>query len=214
MMRHLAIVAILLFASCHRGNRADAPPSSGPPLDESAYPGELRAVDALPGDFLWRQHVTAHWPLGSRGFDAALQKRDDKLTLLGLTPMGTPAFTLVLTDDALTFENRSDRELPFPPRFVVLDLQRVFYPWLPGPPPADGERSGEVEGERVHERYAAGRLVERGFTRLDATPPGTIRVTYRDYEPGAQAPRHAELDNGWFGYRIVVETSAQQALAE
>ncbi len=212
MMRQLALAAILLFASCHRSNRADRPPPSPPPLDERAYPGELRAVDARPGDFLWRQHVTAHWPLGSRGFDAALQKRGSTLTLLGLTPMGTPAFSLVLTDDALTFDNRSDRELPFPPRFIVLDLQRVFYPWLAGPPPQDGERSGEVDGERIHERYASGRLIERTFTRLDATPPGTIRVTYTDYEPAAQAPRHAELENGWFGYRIVVETSAQRGL--
>lgn len=212
MSRPLALAAILLFASCHRGNRADSPPASAPTLDPGAYPGELRAVDALSDDFLWRQHVTAHWPTGSRGFDAALQKRDGTLTLLGLTPMGTPAFTLVLTDDALTFENRSDRALPFPPRFIVLDLQRVFYPWLPGAAPSDGERSGEVEGERVHERYANGRLIERTFSRVDATPPGTIRVTYSGYEPSATAPHHAELDNGWFGYRIVVQTSAQQPL--
>jgi hypothetical protein len=127
--------------------------------------------------------------------------------------MGTPGFTLVLTDDGLTFDNRTDRELPFPPRFIILDLQRVFYPWLDGPPPASGERSGQVAGERVHERYDRGRLIERTFERLDQTPPGLIRVTYEGYEPEAEAPARAELHNAWFGYRIVVETSDQTSRA-
>lgn len=212
MTRALVIALAAFLASCHRPQHTGAQADSGAALDPGAYPGELRPVDALEGDFLWRQRVTAHWAVGSRGFDAALQKQLGRLTLLGLSPMGTPGFTLVLTDDGLTFDNRTDRELPFPPRFIILDLQRVFYPWLDGPPPASGERSGQVAGERVHERYDRGRLIERTFERLDQTPPGLIRVTYEGYEPEAEAPARAELHNAWFGYRIVVETSDQQRL--
>ncbi|MCB9786251.1 MAG: DUF3261 domain-containing protein [Deltaproteobacteria bacterium] len=213
MKRPIVGSLLLLLSACaHPGPAPGDPALGGAPPDDAAYPGTLRPVQALAGDFLWRQRVTAHWPTGTRGFDAALQKRGAVLTLVGLSPMGTPAFTLTLQDGEIAFENKTRQELPFPPRFIVLDLQRVFYPWLDGPPPEDGERADIVDGERIIERYEGGHLVERTFERADATPPGIIRVTCEGYEDGARAPRHAELDNAWFGYRIVVETSDQRAL--
>ncbi|MEE9385777.1 MAG: DUF3261 domain-containing protein [Nannocystaceae bacterium] len=60
---------------------------------------------AVQGDFMWRQRVTARWEEGCRGFDAVLQEQGSVLTLLGLPPMGTAAFVIVLGGEQLSFHN-------------------------------------------------------------------------------------------------------------
>jgi hypothetical protein len=186
-----------------------------PELHDSDYPGLVRAPSVLPDDVLWRQHVTATWgEQDAHGFDAALQKQGDVLTLIGLTPLGSAGFVLVLRGERLEFENRTGDELPIPPRFILLDVQRVFFPWL-GPPGGaldDGEHAGLMADERVVERWQGGRLVERRFTRTDGQPQGEITVRYTWDQPGWIAPTRAIVDNGWFGYRLVVETSEETRL--
>lgn len=174
------------------------------------YPGVLRAPETLPTQVLWRQRVTAFWGEGDeRGFDAAVQRRGDTLTVLGLSPTGSVGFSIVQRGDDVELTNRMPERFPFPPRNVLLDVQRSFYPWLPGDPgdaPTDGERSGEVDGERVHETWRQGRLVERRFTRLDGEPAGTLRIRYTWDRADWSVPTHTELDNAWFGYRLEIET--------
>lgn len=180
-------------------------------LRESDYPGELRAPADLPFDVVWQQRVTASWGEGERrGFDAAIQKRGDTLTVLGFAPMGMVGFSIVMRPaGAIDVTNETGERMPFPPRFILLDVQRAFYPWL-RPPVADGDRSGEVDGETVAEVWQGGRLVRRVFTRADRA--GEIRV---DYEWGAadrRGPTRVRLANGWFGYELAVETHAETLL--
>ena len=96
----------------------------------------------------------------------------------------------------------------------MLDVQRAFFPWLPEATraDADGVRTGTVGDERVTERFEGDQLRERCFARLDGQPVGTVCVTYEGWAPGAAAPARAVLVNGWYGYRLEVETHAQQAL--
>ena len=64
----------MAFAACttatqqRRGGLAELKPD--------AYPGELRAPSAMPGNFVLRQYVTAHWrergEKKKRGFDAVV----------------------------------------------------------------------------------------------------------------------------------------------
>jgi hypothetical protein len=209
------VVAFLLLASC-----------AGPPrprLADADYPGELRPPAALPPDVLWQQRVTAIWGEGEqRGFDAAVQKQGETLTVIGMSPVGAPGFVLVLCCGNVALTNDSGMEMPFPPRFVVLDVQRVFYPWLApaaGGVATDGEVVGTVGGERITERRTGGRLVERRFERLDGKPAGTIVVRYEwgevpqsESNAPKQAPARATLDNAWFGYRIVIDTHTEALL--
>jgi hypothetical protein len=199
-MRGLGVAALLAGLA---GLVACAAPPRGPPrLSDADYPGLLRSATELPGDLLWRQRVTATWgDARPRSFDAALQKQGDTLTLIGLSPLGTTAFVVVLRDGAIDFREESGEDLPFPPRFILLDVQRVFYPWLP-----PGQREGLVGDERVVEDFVDGRLAERRFTRLDGQPAGTITVRYEWGGQAWRAPVRAELDNGWFGYRLTVVT--------
>lgn len=208
-VRALAGVLVLsLVAAC--GPRPRRPTM---PKDPAAYPGTLRSPAALEHDFFWRQQVTARWGnKRKRGFQAVLQRQGEELKMVALSPMGQPGFVITLAGEAVSLENKTRRKLPFPPRFILLDIQRTFFPWLPGDAPADGERRGEVDGEEVVERYAGGRLVERTFRRLDAKPPGLIRVTYEGWPAEGDAPAMAVLDNGWFGYRLEIATVEQRRL--
>jgi hypothetical protein len=168
----------------------------------------------MPGSFLWQQRVTARWGDGEqRGFDAALQKHGDTLVLVGLTPLGTKAFVVTQRGEAISVDNDSGQRMPFPPRYIMLDVQRVFFPWLAGEAwSGEQTRSGEVAGERVSERFESGHLRERCFERLDGQPAGRLCVSYEGWEAGLEAPVRAVLDNTWFGYRIEIDTLAQQVL--
>lgn len=210
--RLTAACVLLAVAACHsRPQRV---------LADADYPGELLPPAALGADLLWQQRVTASWgDSEQRGFDAAVQKQGDTLTVIGLSPLGQAGFVLVQRGLQVTFENHTDMHLPFPPRYVLLDVQRAFFPWLPplaaGTAGAgDGEREQIVGQERVVEVHEGGRLVERRFTRLDGKPAGTIVVRYEwtGTDAGRRAPTRAVLDNGWFGYRMTVDTHTEAAL--
>ena len=190
-------------------------------LPEREYPGVLREPASLGREVLWRQRVTAFWGEGERrGFDAAVQCQGDTLTVLGLSPTGSMGFAIVLEDGQVELTNHMPERIPFPPRYVLLDVQRAFYPWLPQPDELDaapragaGLRQGVVDGEVVSEVLAGGRLVERSFRRLDGEPPGTITIRYDWTEPGWDVPSRVELENGWYGYRLEIETHEVTALA-
>lgn len=209
----MSLVLLALGSGC-------ASASARPSLTDADYPGVLRAPASLGVDLLWRQRVTARWGDGDRrGFDAVVQKRGDTLTVMGLSPLGALGFAIVQRGDALELLDQmpaSERPegLPFPPRFILLDVQRALYPWLPEGtgPRADGDHAGDVDDEHVVEVWSAGRLLERRFTRLDGAPAGTILVRYQGgLALGAMPPR-LTLENGWFGYQLEVETLEQVLL--
>jgi hypothetical protein len=204
-MSRSVLLAATLLLGC-----ATTPASS--PEATAEYPGTLLPATSYGPDFQWQQRVTARWHAKERGFDAVLSKADDELLLVGLGPMKTPGFFVRLRDGDVHFENRTPRELPFEPRYMLLDVQRVYYPWIPGAPPNTGERHHRTDGESVYERWQDGRLVERRFVRDDGRPQGEITVRYEGWEDGLDAPRRATLDNGWLGYALVIETIVQQRL--
>ncbi|MBK7948120.1 MAG: DUF3261 domain-containing protein [Deltaproteobacteria bacterium] len=209
--------------------RADALGGTGSTQSESeAIPSietaavAMRPVDAWAGSRMLRQRVEVEWPSGRERFDAVLQRRPGELALIGLGPMNLVGFRLALVAGAGTgegaprieFENRSGRPLPFSPAHILADVQRVFYPWLEEPWPGEAgmdcpegcERSGRQEGLAVWERRVAGSLAERRFAiagRLDA---GEVRIRYADWQGEPAMPHRVELENGWFGYRLTIET--------
>ena len=204
-MRRRLAGALLVAAACASEPRA-------PRFSEADYPGLLRPPSALGADVLWQQRVTASWgDEPGRSFDVAVQKRGDTLTLIGLSPLGSTGFVVELRGDAISHQAPAGEELPFPPRYLLLDVERVFFPWLPAGA-ADGERAGEVGEERVVEQVQGGRVRERRFTRLDGQPRGTIVVRYDWKDGDGAAPSQAELDNGWFGYRLSIRTLQETPL--
>lgn len=176
------------------------------------YPGELTPPDAHPGEFVRRQKLTARYRGQERSFEAVLQKQGDALTLIGLTPFGSKAFVLEQRGLEVTFTPYLAGDLPFPPRFILQDVHRVYFAGLGEGPRADGEHVAEAHGERIREVWGAGRLLSREYTRLSADPPGTISIVYRGGMACCSSPRQIELENGWLGYHLSIQTVSEQAL--
>lgn len=175
----------------------------------------LLPVDAWPAERFLRQRVRIEWDGGSESFDAVLQRRPGELSLIGLGPMNLVGFRLALLaadpgsggPDELEFENRSGRELPFSPTHILADVQRVFYPWLlEGAACGDCERSGRRGSVAIFEKLAGDRLVERRFEIPSDPEAGSVRIRYADWQGDPAVPREVVIGNGWFGYRITIET--------
>ncbi len=196
--RTAALVALLAAGCAHRETAPPRPPVTPPTA------AELPPPDAIPGTFSVRQKLTATSPKGGGSFEAVLQKQPGTLTLLGLTPYGSRAFLLQQTKGDVQFTKYIPRELPFAPTFLLLDIHRVLATWL-GPPPADGERSGQVGDETVRERWQAGKLIERTFVSARTNPPGTITISYTGYGSSGIAT-HISLQNARMDYRVDIET--------
>ncbi len=179
----------------------------------------LLPVDAWRGRRLLRQRVRIDWPGGSESFDAVLQRRPGELTLFGLGPMNLVGFRLALLDDdgaggaaqRIEIDNRSGRALPFSAAHVLADVQRVFYPWIddedePDPGCDACERTGRQGAVEVWERGPRARPSERRFALVDPSDASEIRIRYADWQGDPAFPGRVELENGWFGYGLRIET--------
>ncbi len=208
MHRAISSVLLALVASC------GAPPARGAAPE---YPGtltapsELRSPSALGDAFALEHRVRSESAEGTQEFRAVLQKRGDTLVIVGFGPHGGRGFTLTQRGAELEFESQLPRELPFPPRYMLNDVHRVWFRGLEGPLP-DGEHRAEIDGEEIVERWANGRLMERTFRRLDGEPAGTIRVEYEGGLGGDEPPPSVRYDNGWFGYRLTITTLSHQRI--
>lgn len=209
-MKLRMIAMMIALAAC-------GPPRASAPLRD--YPGtlaeagSLRSPAGLGESFALEQRVRAESPEGTHEFRAVLQKRGDTLVIVGFGPHGGRGFVLTQRGEEIEFESQLPRELPFPPRFMMLDVHRTWFAGLEGPLP-DGEHRAEREGEEIVERWEGGVLRERTFRRLDGEPAGLIRVTYEGGLGGAEPPREARLENGWFGYTLTVTTLSHQRIDE
>lgn len=198
MARPLALLLSLAAFGC-----ATTAPHSPTPIADADYPGNLRSPGTLSGDFMWRQQIRAEWPGGASDFEAVLQKRGDTLTLVGMNPLGQVGFVITQTGPTVEVEVRGGPALPFPACFILLDVQRVYFPWLP-----NGTLRANLDGEEVVETWEDGACRRRTFRRLDGVPAGLITVTLG----AGTAPQDASIENGWFGYRLQIETLTHQPL--
>lgn len=207
MARHVSWLGLwLAIAAAAQSGCAPPPPRSPASLKDDAYPGELVDSRSLPDGLFVRQRIDARFGEQRIGFSAVLQTDGGVLSLLALTPYGTRAFLLEQEGQQVRFTRYVDRELPFPSRFILLDVHRTLFAGLPGAPLTDGVHAGERGGERIAERWQAGALLERTFERIDGKPAGLIRIAYHGGMRGRVPPAKVELDNGWFGYRLEIET--------
>lgn len=204
MIRRLFPIAAALLAFACSATTKPAPPQ----LTDAMYPWQLRSPAAFASDFVWQQRLTSTANGETRSLRVVLQKQSDRMVLVGLTPFGTKAFVLDQSGQDVHFEKFFDRSMPFPPRFMLIDIQRSY---LPLGAVGQGETRTELDGEEIVQVFADGHLVERRFRRLDAQPPGTITVQYREFvAPGV--PRHVHIDNRWFGYVLEVTTLEAKTL--
>lgn len=229
MIKTLPISLLLSLVACHTGARGNDPePASTTAFVEqpgeqpdgvtpkSGYPGELISTDAMQPDFLARQQLSGKFQDREFKFEAVLQLRNGTLTVLGLTPFGTKAFVLEQTGTEVSFKPLIDREIPFPPEYMLQDIHRAWFwhvqlPWG-DEPPSEQNPSVEVAGERVTETWTENGLVRRTFERLDGAREGMIRIDYLGGHRTGRPAKQVVLDNGWFGYRLEITTTEWREL--
>jgi hypothetical protein len=188
-----------------------------PALPPREYPGALVAPEALRSPsalgeaFALEQRVRSESPAGTHQFRAVLQLRGDTLVMVGFGPHGGRGFVLTQRGHEVALDWQLPGEIPFPPRYMMHDVQRVWFGGLEGPRP-DGEHRETRGDEELVERWEGGRLRERTYRRLDGPPEGVLRVRYEPGLGGTRPPREVVLDNGWFGYRLVLTTLSHQRI--
>jgi len=198
-VRGVAACAACLLAACGPPRETRAPA-------DDVYPGVLHPPAELTPDFVIEQHVEAKKGEHPGGLDAVLQRRGGELVLVGLGPLGVRAFTIWQDGTDVRYEQRLGPTFPFPPRYVLVDVHRAFFKRLAlsVPAPREGVFHGRLDGEEVEETWHGGELVERRFVREGRA--GAVRVLYG---PGCGVercePATVRLENGWFGYELVIE---------
>ncbi|MFO0624608.1 MAG: DUF3261 domain-containing protein [Polyangiales bacterium] len=198
-----ALAAWVLLTAC-----ATARPTPPRPQD----PGALEDPARYEGSFMMRQRVEVALPTRTLRFEAVLQKQGAALTLVGLTPFGTRAFVLEQRGVEVSFTPTLPMELPFPARYMMIDIQRVFLRSAGRGAAADGVREASVAGEAVRETWANGRLMRRSFSRPG--DPGGADAEYEGGMLGRAAPRVVRYRNRWGDYALTITTLAQQTLRE
>lgn len=158
----------------------------------------------------WQQRVTAVWKDRRESFEAVVLVTSTEVALLGLGPMSAVGFVLRWRDGTLSVENRTSQTIPFDPKWVLLDVQRVFFPWFGSERGVAGERETTRGQQRIVERWVDGDLVERRFYPADAGSEPDIVVHYRG--SGYPAPAWAELEHHRLGYRLRIETATETSL--
>ena len=216
----ISLAGLLALACCHHGEPGTEPASDTAVVVESSadgaaegepgqvepgpgYPGELISTADMGRDFLARQRLKGTFGEQEFAFEAVLQLHKGTLTVLGLTPFGTKAFVLTQTGTEVEFKPLIDREIPFPPEYMLQDIHRAWLwharlPWADAPP---------SEAERVTEQWSENGLVRRSFVRLDGQPPGEIRIDYIGGHRTGRPAKQVVLENGWFGYRLEIQTT-------
>ncbi|MDQ3031992.1 MAG: DUF3261 domain-containing protein [Myxococcota bacterium] len=208
-MRWIIGLTLLTLVAC-------GPAAAPAPVRD--YSGPLRAPISYPTDLAIDHQITAIHAEGSDTFRALLEKSGDTLVMVGLAPHGARAFTLTQEGDDVRFESQIPRDLPFPAHFMLIDVHRTWLIGLIEPLP-DGVHESTLDigetTETMVDTWADGRLMERTFRRPAADGEGVIRITYEGGlapDPSAPAPSRIELDNGWFGYRLVMENITRAPL--
>lgn len=206
--RILLLPLLTALAACPATTPTTAPETAS----KAGYPGELLDPASVAQNFSIRQHIEGAYGERKVSFEAVVQKKGETLLVLTLTPYGSRAFLVQQTGQHVEIESFIPRELPFNPRFILLDVQRVFMMGLPDGPHGDGWHEAQLGEELVRERWQDGQLYERRYQRLDHTPSGAVVVNYAGgYTPGERPPT-ITLRNEWLGYELSLKTSDFQVL--
>ncbi len=204
--RMLLAAACFILAACAARRE---PLTAVPPRE---YPGTLVLPSSIPVDFIAQQEVRVRHGDRRVRFRSVLQKRGNTITVLGLTPFGSRAFLLQQEGPEVSFTAYVDRQLPFPPRYILLDIHRALFIGIGTGPMADGTHSARRHGEVIRERWREGRVVERTFERESGDPPGLITIRCEDGMLPGVPPSRLTFHNDWFHYDMTILTSSYEEL--
>jgi len=200
-VRGLGVAVTLLVLAC--SHRVEAPvPAAADQVEVMRW-----GVIGSTGEFFVRQRLQFQVGGESGSFDAALQVTCGTLTVVGLTPLGTPLFSIRQQGSRIEVDADSTMRWPFPPERLLLDVHRAFLYPMPVPAPADGIHVYDFQGVSVREAWQAGRLQERTISAPSRGRPGLIHVLYEGGWIPGDLPERTWLKNGTDGYSLSIQSS-------
>lgn len=101
--------------------------SLGLPPRLADCPGPLRPVGEIAGDFVRQERIRVRGERVDEAFGLVLQKRGARLVVLGFTPFGAKAFSLVQSGLEVESASHLGRALGVPPENVLRDLHRAYF---------------------------------------------------------------------------------------
>lgn len=209
-MKQAALLLLVVAASSTFGCSMQPPPAANPV--ERVYEGALVDVAPFGADYIARQRVEGRHGDARFRFSAVLQKSGGTLTLLALTPIGTRAFVLEQTGEDVTFTPYVDRDLPFPPRYILIDIHRSLFVGIGSTPLADGQHIAHRFNEQITEQWEGGKLQVRSFRRDTGRPSGAVEVEYFGWTDFGVPATEVRLSNEWFGYELTITTESYDPL--
>jgi hypothetical protein len=178
-------------------------------------PDTLVDPGQIPGNFLWRQRLVARYGEDTFEFEAVVEKSTDSLRVLFLTPYGTRALLLEQVGHDVRTQYFISHRLPFPPRYILSDMHRVFFRGFAPGAPNHGRHAQLLAGEFFEDTWETGTLVARTVQlpeqgpRASAAQSRKISIRYTPgFRPGSP-PARIRLNNQWHGYDITIDTLAQ-----
>jgi len=199
----IVTIALAVVPACSTTRPAPSAGASLTPLVSTAE---------IPGEFLMQQRLSFHWQHREGQADAVVQMVCGELTVLLLTPFGTPAVVIRQRDRNVEIESKLPGMWTFPPEYVLHDVQRTFFVPIGDPALTEGRRQLEYGGESIEEAWAGGRLVERSFTTEQGGAQSRIVVGYPDGATRSEPPRTATIDAPHWDYRLEVTTLSRVEL--
>lgn len=160
-----------------------------------------------------QQRLHFRWQQQEGQADAVVQMVCGELTVLLLTPFGTPGIVIHQRDRRVEVESKLPGAWIFPPEYVLRDVQRTYFVPIGDPPLAAGRRRLGYGGESIEEVWAGGRLVERSFTAERGGVQRRIVIGYPDGATRSEPPRTATLDDAQRGYHLEVTTLSRVELS-
>lgn len=116
----MALAAALTLAACAS---ARTPSGHDDHLTEALLP-----PSSLGGSLSLSQRVVGEFEGQKWSFRVEADVTPTQLTMIALSPLGIPLFSLEQSSEAVIVETFSPEPLPFDPRFILLDFQLAHWP--------------------------------------------------------------------------------------
>lgn len=175
MRRRRIWVAILSVVALGCAGRATMPES----------PQSLPSPARFEENFFLRQEIVARHKGRSVTFRTALEKREDVLRLVGLTPFGSRAFMIEQSGRDVQFKEYVHLGIPFDPMNMLVDVHRVLFEGSGiGAHLGDGTHEFESASGSIVEAWADGSIVSRVFLDADSTTE-LSRIEFRGVRDAA-----------------------------
>jgi hypothetical protein len=203
-MKKLALAITLALAGCG-GAKPRSEQATVPAYSLAGVLVPTEQIHVAP--FVVQQRIKGLYRGGEVSIDCVVQWKDGKLTVLGLTPFGTRAFSIEQTGTQVKFEKYVDRDMPVKPEMVLYDIHRVFFRALPS-----GQRQGQDHGDMITELSAGDYVVERRFQGMEGTT--NLVVINFDGPPAPIVAPHVRITNAGYSYTLEIDNSEQKALSD